>query len=61
MIQIRLKKRFTNTTDAWKYLLSLVNPGDEDEFESFGKEKGEYKGPSLDDDLHYFGLRAIEK
>ena len=56
VIQIRLKKKFNNTTDAWRYLMSVVNPGDESEFESYGKEKKKYTGPVLEDEIESMGL-----
>lgn len=59
MIQIRLKKKFNNKTEAWRYLMSLVDAGDESEFESVGKEKTGYTGLNLSDEIKELGLQEV--
>ena len=60
MIRIRLKEKFENEEEAWRFLLSIVHPGDETHFESTGKPKKINTVNYFEEGLKSLGLEPVE-
>ena len=55
MITIKLKKEFKSNSEAWRYLMTFITAGDEEEFESIGEEEEESVS-YYDNDIKELGL-----
>lgn len=60
MIRIQLKKKFETKTEAWRYLLSIVHPGDETYFEAVGNKTKQSNVVNFADDLKELGLEPVD-
>ena len=60
MIRVQLKKRFDTKSEASRFLMCVVDPGDEQYFELMGKEKnGIVEKNCLLEDLKNMGLVGV--
>lgn len=59
MIRVRLKKKFESKSEAWEFILSLVEPGNEMYFETTGKAT-KVSNPSYENELKELGLVETE-